>query len=310
MEGEAALVRLAGIPAEMESVEAIHLGLASNLALDGSLSLLDDGLRLGSHDSSSESSALRHVVVELQAGVGDDLLQLRSILLAHLSQRNDGSSLLVNQVTQTSLALHNHVRNIHLTAESREPHDELDGVDIVSDDDQLGLLGLHQLSDVVETVLDEQGLLSLADVSLALHALLSLSLETLGLVLARLRAVVREEAEEGGRLVLIHGLGELVDGRGDFQALLQDGALTLDAHIARPLDEAGQVLGVLHSAADSVVAGSLREQVSVLLVESRSRALALGASLSGSGLSRSSSSSRLLSNDGLLSARHLGCFCW
>ena len=60
---------------------------------------------------------------------------------------------------ETSLALDNDVRDTHLAAESGEEDDKLDGVDIVSDDDERRLLGLNEGNAVVQAVLDEQGLL-------------------------------------------------------------------------------------------------------------------------------------------------------
>ena len=42
-------------------------------------------------------------------------------------------------------------------------------------------------------------------------------------------------------LVLVEGLGELVDRRRHLEALLQDGALALHANVARPLDDTREV---------------------------------------------------------------------
>jgi hypothetical protein len=41
--------------------------------------------------------------------------------------------------------------------------------------------------------------------------------------------------------VLVQGLGELVDSRGDLETLLQDSLLALETDVLGPLDEAGQV---------------------------------------------------------------------
>lgn len=64
----------------------------------------------------------------------------------------------MDQLTQTGLALDNAVGNIHLAAQGGEPHNKLDGVNIVSDDHQLGLLRLNELGDVIQTVLNVLGL--------------------------------------------------------------------------------------------------------------------------------------------------------
>lgn len=54
-------------------------------------------------------------------------------------------------------------------------------------------------------------------------------------------AVLVEKGEDAGGLVLADGLGELVDGGGDLEALVEDCALALDADVFGPLDEAGEI---------------------------------------------------------------------
>ena len=61
--------------------------------------------------------------------------------------------LLVHKVTESGLGLDDDIRHIHLAAQGRQPNDQLDRVDIVGDDNELGLLGLNELSDVVKTIL-------------------------------------------------------------------------------------------------------------------------------------------------------------
>ena len=60
---------------------------------------------------------------------------------------------------ETGLTLDDDVGDAHLAAERGEEDDELDGVDIVGDDNERRLLGLDERNAVVETVLDEEGLL-------------------------------------------------------------------------------------------------------------------------------------------------------
>lgn len=64
-------------------------------------------------------------------------------------------------------------------------------------------------------------------------------------------------------LVLFQSLGELVDRRGDLDAVLQDDALSLKAHIAGPFDEAAQVALGLNRATNAVVTRVLLKQVLV-----------------------------------------------
>jgi hypothetical protein len=73
----------------------------------------------------------------------------------------DGGGLLVDDGAETSLALDNNVRHTHLAAKGREEDNELDGVNIMSDDNEGRLLGLNEGNRVVKTVLDEERLLFL-----------------------------------------------------------------------------------------------------------------------------------------------------
>ena len=68
--------------------------------------------------------------------------------------------------SETGLALDDGVWDTHLLAESGKEDNELNGVDIVGDEDEGSLLVLNEANNVVETVLDGVGLLG--DTSLAL----------------------------------------------------------------------------------------------------------------------------------------------
>lgn len=65
-------------------------------------------------------------------------------------------------------------------------------------------------------------------------------------------------------MVLVQNTGKLVDGRGNLDALLEDGTLSLDANITRPLHHAGEILLGLHSATNAVVTFGRGEQVLML----------------------------------------------
>ena len=58
-----------------------------------------------------------------------------------------------------SFTLHDDVGDAHLAAQSGEEDNELDGVDVVRDDDKCGFLSFDEGDDVVEAVLDEEGFL-------------------------------------------------------------------------------------------------------------------------------------------------------
>lgn len=181
------------------------------------------------------------------------------MLRLNLSNGNTGSGLLMNEGTQAALALDNGKGNSHLTAESGHPNNQFNGLNVVSNQNQLSLLGFNQGGDVVKTILNNDGLLgggSLFALGLgsgsSLQAILLLNL-ILGLVLG-------EETENLGSSVLIQSTLELVDGGGDLQALLQDSALALDANIQGPFDITSQVTARLDIIADRVVTGLLCEE--------------------------------------------------
>ena len=61
-------------------------------------------------------------------------------------------------------------------------------------------------------------------------------------------------------LVLVNGLGELVDGGRDLEALEKNALLSLDANVFGPFDEAGKVADRLDVTTDSEVLGRLLEE--------------------------------------------------
>lgn len=100
---------------------------------------------------------------DIQVGFGgrDEGGELALILRLDLLDGKDGGSLLVDDCAETGLTLDDDVGDTHLAAESGEENDELDGVNVVGDDDESSLLGLDEGNTVVETVLGEKGLLVL-----------------------------------------------------------------------------------------------------------------------------------------------------
>lgn len=160
---------------------------------------------------------------------------------------------------ETGLALHDDVWHTHLAAQGGEEDDELDGVNIVCDDNEGGLLGFDEGDDVVETVLDEEGLLGVLDDARLLETdqsskmtyvyLLAFTLlSTLGsldqaltLLDLGLGPVLVQELEQLGGGVLVQGVGELSDGRGDLETLVEDDLLALKENVFGPFDETGQV---------------------------------------------------------------------
>ena len=124
----------------------------------------------------------------------------------------------MNEVTKTSLALDDDVRDAHFAAKSREPNNQLDGVDVMSNDDELGLLGFDKSGHVVETELENLGLLALDGLSLGFSS--SLNKKSVLLLLLGFRAVASQKTKQVGGRGLLQSLCELSNGRGDLDTLL------------------------------------------------------------------------------------------
>lgn len=105
-----------------------HGSLGTDLGLAGlqGNALGHLGLRLGSHNTSTPNLAglLKLVIVVGLDGL-DQGSQVLLVLGAHLGQGNGSGGLLVNQGSQTALALDNAVRHVHLAAQGGQPNNQL-----------------------------------------------------------------------------------------------------------------------------------------------------------------------------------------
>lgn len=204
-----------------------------------------NNLRLGTSDTTTPvSSSILVLVGEVGLGGLDQGSQSLVVLGSNVLQGDDSGSLLVNDCAQSSLVLDNDVGDTHLSAQSGQEDDELDGVDVVGDDDQGSLLGFDEGDTVVETVLGEQGLLAVLGGVSGLVGSLGLGfLQQSGLLLLLgFGLVLVEQLEQLGGGVLVQGVTELGDRGGDLQSLVEDDLLSLQSNVLGPLDESGQIL--------------------------------------------------------------------
>lgn len=233
-----------------------------HLDLDGRLErlalLLLAGVGLGTHDATTPLLLGLLVLV----GVAildslDELGELSLVLGADLGDGEDSGGLLVDDRTETGLALDNCVWDTHLAAEGWEEDDQLNWVNIVGDEDESSLLVLNQADDVVETVLDGVWLLGDILLLLALGNGASLLDETLLLLGLGLRAVLVEELEGLSGGVAVQDVLELGNRRWDLQAEVEDLLLTLKTDVLWPPHHAGKVALGLDSLTDAMVASAL-----------------------------------------------------
>ena len=208
-------------------------------------------LRLLTHNTTTPGSSDRNVVVVLGLeGLGESL-QRSGVLLANRGEAHNSGVLLVDQSTKSSLALEDAEWNILLSAKSWEPADELNWVNIVGDDDELGLLVLDQRGYLMDTVLDGKWLLliTLLTGSLGFSNLLETSL----LLLGGLWRVLLQELQQLGSLVLVESVGELVDHGWDLNSLEKNLLLALESDVFRPSDISCHIHAGLDIVSDIVV---------------------------------------------------------
>jgi hypothetical protein len=170
------------------------------------------------------------------------------------------TDLLVDDGSESSLALDDGIWDAHLAAQSGEEDDELDRVNVVGDKDERGLLVLNQGHNVVETVLDNVRLL--ANILLLLTLLDSSGFleETLLLLRLGLWPVLVQELECLSSGVLVEDVLELGNRRRDLQSKTEDLLLALKTNILGPFYHTRQVTPWLDVLTDTEVARPLLDQ--------------------------------------------------
>jgi hypothetical protein len=149
---------------------------------------------------------------------GSEVLQIVQVFLSYFSESKTGSGLLMDECTESSLSFNEAEWDTHLSAQSWQEDHQFNWDDIVSHDDELGLLVLNQSGYVAETEFDNHWLVSLL-LFLLVSLVLGFFLESLSLILLGLWRVFGQEFEQLVGLVLLEGLGELVDWGWDAQSL-------------------------------------------------------------------------------------------
>jgi len=213
-------------------------------------------LVLDTHFTTTPGSAEFDVVVELGHEDLGEFFEILVVFLVDFGEGEAGSGLLVDELTEVCLSSDEAEGNILLSAESGEEADHFDGVNIVSDNDELGLVLFDESGNVVETVFDVERLGSLGLVTLGG----GISGQSSLLLSARFRAVLGEELEELAGFVSLNSGLELSNCWWDLQALHENSLLSLNSDVLGPLDETGEVSLGLDVTSNSEVAGVLLEQ--------------------------------------------------
>lgn len=246
------------IPPSSSSSVLSESGLLELLLVQSSLLgfLGDSGLVAEETATPLLSQGLALIVLGLEDL--NEVLELSVVLSGDLSNGNASSGLLVDDSAESSLALDEAERDVLLSAKLGEPDDGLNGVNIVSNDNESSLLLLNELGDVVQTELDRDGGLGAGFLVISFvlggleQSLLSL-LSVLGLDLS-------EEVQEGGGLISVDSLGELVDGGGDLQSLEKNSLLSLEQDVLGPSNVSSKVSSGSNVTTNSEVSRLLLEQ--------------------------------------------------
>ena len=183
--------------AKQEANQSDH-GLLGELDFHELLASGHHVLILDAHDATAPLSEQLLVVVELALEEVAQLLEVDEVLPAHLRQGDASRRLQVHKSAKVGLAPDKAEGNTLLSAESGQVDNKLDRVDVVRDDDQLGLVLLHERRHVVQTELEVHGLLGLFVGTLVGFLLLSLCLQSVALGGLGLGLVLVEQFKEFG----------------------------------------------------------------------------------------------------------------
>jgi len=224
------------------------------------LHLRDLGGRFASKASSSPVF-LDFITTLIEVGLDsfNQLVQRAAIVRVNRGKSETGASLPSCDTSQPSLVLDDAVWHSHLAAQGGKEQNKLDGIDIVSDDDKLGLFLLDQFGDVVNSLANHSGALG-RGVLLSSGSGLGTCDQPLLLGLTGFRTVLVHQLEQLSGSLPVQGLVELVDWRGNLQPGLEDSLLSLQSDVLGPFDESGKIPLWLDGLSDSEVSGSFLEK--------------------------------------------------
>lgn len=134
---------------------------------------------LDAHNATAPLLSEAFVVVESCSEGLAEVLEISVVFFLDFGKCDGGGGLLADQAAEAGLALDDAEGNVLLAAEGGQVEHQLNGIDVVGEDNELGGAILNESGDVVETVLnvDRLGaLLGIFALSRLLQALLFLLL--------------------------------------------------------------------------------------------------------------------------------------
>lgn len=154
-----------------------HVCLLCELDLSELLSVGHHVLVLDTHNTAAPVSSEVLVIVELSAEVLGKEFKILVVFLADFGECDTSSCLVVDELSKAGLTLDEGIGNTLLSAECWQEDHKLEWINVVGNNDELGLTVLNELGNVVETELEYNwlgGLLGITTLELGL----SLSLES------------------------------------------------------------------------------------------------------------------------------------
>lgn len=191
-----------------------------------------------------------------------EIFQRLFVLVSDVGDCNGAGLFEANELSQESLGLDNAVRNFLVSAQVRQPEDELNWVNIGGNDDQFGLLLLYESGNVVESAFEEMWLLFLY--LFFVDFVFSLFLESFSFFLFVLWLVFLQKREKSLLLIRAHCVGELVDDSWDLESVEEDFSLSLEQDVFWPLDVSCQVSFLLDVVANFVISLFGLEEIFIL----------------------------------------------
>jgi hypothetical protein len=174
-----------------------HVSFLGELDFSELFSLEHHVLVLDAHDTTSPDSSQGFVFVELHSEVLGEEFEVLVVFFSQFGDSDAGGGLLVDELSESCLSLDEAIGDSLLSAESGEEHHHLEGVDVVGDNDELGLAFFDEGGHVVETELEDDWLGGLLGIS-ATFLDLGFLQESLLLFLVGLGLVLSEQFKELG----------------------------------------------------------------------------------------------------------------
>jgi len=193
-----------------------------------------------------------------------DLGELAAVSAFNRSEGDTGASFSSNESSQTSFSFDNAIWNSHFTTQCWDEKNQLKGINIMGDDDQLSFLLFNSSHDGVSSLLQRNNSFGWG-VSFTLCLILSTSLQPCLPRSTTFWSVLIQHTEQLLGCLSVQSLVELIDWWRNLESLLKDSLLPLDADVSWPFDESAEVAGGLDILSYAEVTCALLEKRILLL---------------------------------------------